>query len=158
MRKDNSCRMTGLDGGELSLKQTVDTTSMKKALHRCLNWAFNLRDALQNHRTLIITCAGVINWMLLYLSTIFIETYLMKNTAVLRHESRNRDSPNILRDLLLKVIWNRLGTQSTIHLAWNKPPSDARLAEDMIAWQFYRVLRFYPTYMARLEAKPWTII
>lgn len=41
--------MTALDGGELSLKQTVDTTSIKKALHHCLNWAFNLRDALQKH-------------------------------------------------------------------------------------------------------------
>lgn len=55
--------MTALDGGELSLKQTVDTTSIKKALHRCLNCAFDLRHNLRNHQTQMITCALVIDLM-----------------------------------------------------------------------------------------------
>lgn len=49
MRKDNRCRMTPFDGGMLSLKHTVVTRFMKNALQLCLNWAFSVMQALQNH-------------------------------------------------------------------------------------------------------------
>lgn len=37
VRKDNRWRMMAVQGGQLSLKQTAETRSMKKALHFFLN-------------------------------------------------------------------------------------------------------------------------
>lgn len=51
MRKDNRWRIISEQGGELSLKHTLVTRSMKNALHCSLNWACWSTTTLQkkNH-------------------------------------------------------------------------------------------------------------
>lgn len=46
MRKDNKWRMISEQGGELSLKHTLVTRSIKNALHCFLNWACCLTRTL----------------------------------------------------------------------------------------------------------------
>lgn len=54
MTKDNKWRMMSEQGGELSLKHTLVTRSMKKALQHFLNWACWLTRTLQK-------CPGQLN-------------------------------------------------------------------------------------------------
>lgn len=58
MRKDSKCRMISEEGGELSLKHTVDTRSMKKALHCFLNqacWLIRILDKKRDKELQFIT-------------------------------------------------------------------------------------------------------
>ena len=105
MRNDRRWLIIFWQGGVLSLKHTVETMSMKKALHRFLNWAFWLMSWLQIktpsiHKKKEKSSFQCFSLFFFWGGQVCISI------------------PYVLRGLEGEIVRNFTHTQRTIHLAW----------------------------------------
>lgn len=138
MRKDSRWRIMLELGGELSLKHILETKSMKKALHRFLNWECWLTEILHNTKKFrfrrILNPTEVLDTIV----CVFIQF----------------DQPQVLRRAHLEFLINFLSAEGTQHSSWTQPLFYTDQAVDVLTGQADRIPGVAQTNWANAKTKP----
>lgn len=132
MRKDSKWRMISEQGGELSLKHTLDTRSMKKVLHCFLNRACWLIRILHKTREPRV---GTTQHYLDSKKGLSTGPFITHLNQFLYFWSTCGNQPYGIWGNNGEVIVNLLHAEGTVHLTRAQPPFNTGHTVDVFTWQ-----------------------